>query len=102
MRSITAPRSTRKSRMTRVGRMAVPRLTIGIEEEFQIVDADGHLKSHSVALLAAARPALGEQVKAEMMQSVIEIGTRICANVTEAREEITRLRGTLAAHLEPH
>ena len=82
--------------------MEVPRLTIGIEEEFQIIDAEGQLKSHSETLLAAARPTLGEQVKPEMMQSVIEAGTKICDNVTEAREEITRLRGTLAAHLEPH
>src|SRR5438093_13355127 len=87
---------------TRVGAMDVPRLTIGIEEEFQIIDAEGQLKSHSETLLAAARPTLGEQVKPEMMQSVIEVGTKICENVAEAREEITRLRGTLAAHLEPH
>src|SRR3989441_9999720 len=87
---------------TRVGAMDVPRLTIGIEEEFQIIDAEGQLKSHSETLLAAARPTLGEQVKPEMMQSVIEAGTKICDNVTEAREEITRLRGALAAHLEPH
>src|SRR5437899_4801582 len=87
---------------TRVAAMDVPRLTIGIEEEFQIIDAEGQLKSHSETLLAAARPTLGEQVKPEMMQSVIEVGTKICENVTEAREEITRLRGTLAAHLEPH
>src|SRR5438094_339923 len=82
--------------------MDVPRLTIGIEEEFQIIDAEGQLKSHSETLLAAARPTLGEQVKPEMMQSVIEAGTKICENVAEAREEITRLGGTLAAHLEPH
>src|SRR5438552_2496354 len=87
---------------TRVAAMDVPRLTIGIEEEFQIIDAEGQLKSHSETLLAAARPTLGEQVKPEMMQSVIEAGTKICENVAEAREEITRLRGTLAAHLEPH
>src|SRR5437870_8794142 len=37
-----------------------------------------------------------------MMQSIIEAGTKNCENVAEAREEITRLRGTLAAHLEPH
>jgi carboxylate-amine ligase len=79
----------------------VPRLTIGIEEEFQIVDGEGHLKSHIAALLKAASPRLGEQVKAEMMQSVVEVGTKICRDVGEAREEIVRLRGTLAAFLRP-
>src|SRR2546430_3149315 len=77
----------------------VPRLTIGIEEEFQIVDAEGQLRSHSETLLAAARPRLGEQIKLEMMQSVIEAGTKICADISEAREEIGTLRGTLAALL---
>ena len=79
----------------------VPRLTIGIEEEFQIVDGDGQLKSHITALLEAASPRLGEQVKAEMMQSVVEVGTKICADISEARDEIAHLRGTLAALLRP-
>jgi glutamate---cysteine ligase / carboxylate-amine ligase len=79
----------------------VPRLTIGIEEEFQIVDSEGQLKSHSEKLLAAAGPRLGEQIKAEMMQSVIEAGTKICADISEARAEIITLRGTLAALLAP-
>jgi carboxylate-amine ligase len=80
-------------------RADVRRLTIGIEEEFQIVDAAGQLKSHSETLLNAARPHLGERVKPEMLQSVIEVGTKICADISEAREEIGQLRGTLAALL---
>jgi glutamate---cysteine ligase / carboxylate-amine ligase len=76
-------------------------LTIGIEEEFQIIDADGELKAHIDTLLAAARPLLGEDVKAEMLQSVVEVGTRICHNVDEARAEVVRLRGALAGLLRP-
>src|SRR5690348_2070622 len=79
----------------------VPRLTIGIEEEFQIVDGDGQLKSHIETLLTAARPHLGERVKAEMMQSVVEVGTKICSDISEAREEVLQLRGTLATLLKP-
>src|SRR5947199_7922313 len=79
----------------------VPRLTIGIEEEFQIVDAEGQLRSHSETLLAAAKPRLGEQIKLEMLQSVIEAGTKICADISEARSEVATLRGTLAALLQP-
>src|SRR3989442_8875730 len=86
---------------TRVGAMDVPRLTIGIEEEFQIVDAEGQLKSHAETLLIAARPHLLEQVKPEMMQSVVETATKICADISEAREEILRMRGTLVALLRP-
>ena len=50
-------------------------LTIGIEEEFQIIDAEGQLRAHIDALLQAAEPTLGDLVKREMMQSVVEIGT---------------------------
>jgi len=35
------------------------------------------------------------------MQSVVEAGTKICADISEARAEIPTLRGTLAAHLAP-
>jgi carboxylate-amine ligase len=79
----------------------VPRLTIGIEEEFQIVDADGQLKSHIDTLLKAAAGRLGDQIKPEMMQSVVEVGTKICRDISEARDEITRLRGTLTGLLRP-
>jgi carboxylate-amine ligase len=79
----------------------VPRLTIGIEEEFQIVDAEGQLRSHIETLLAAAGGRLGDQLKREMMQSVVEAGTKICADVGEAREEILTLRGTISALLKP-
>jgi len=79
----------------------VPRLTIGIEEEFQIVDGDGQLKSHIDTLLTAARPHLGDRVKPEMMQSVVEVGTKICADISEARSEVLQLRGTLGAILKP-
>jgi len=78
-----------------------PWLTIGIEEEFQIVDAETReLRAHIDAVLEAAGPTLGELVKPEMMQSVVEVGTKVCTNVQEAREEIVRLRSTVAEILE--
>jgi glutamate---cysteine ligase / carboxylate-amine ligase len=70
-------------------------LTIGIEEEFQIVDGDGELRAHIDAILEATGPTLGETVKPEMVQSVVEVGTKICADVSEARAEIVRLRSAL-------
>ncbi|MBA3551457.1 MAG: carboxylate-amine ligase [Actinobacteria bacterium] len=74
-------------------------LTIGIEEEFQIVDREGQLRAHIDTLIArAADTSLGE-LKPEMMQSVVEVATKVCANVEEARSEILRLRGTLASLL---
>jgi glutamate---cysteine ligase / carboxylate-amine ligase len=73
-------------------------LTLGIEEEFQIVDAQGQLRAHIDALTAAAerQPDLEpEAIKPEMLQSVVEVGTKVCRNIEEARAELIRLRGTL-------
>lgn len=67
--------------------------TLGIEEEFQIVDPNTReLKSHVSEILDEGRLLLGEKVKPEMIQSMIEVGTGVCANIGEAREDITKLR----------
>jgi glutamate---cysteine ligase / carboxylate-amine ligase len=76
-------------------------LTIGVEEEYQIIDASGELRSHIDTLLANATPKLGDKVKREMMQSVVEVGTSICENVEEARAQLAEMRGTLADLLKP-
>ena len=76
-------------------------LTIGVEEEYQIIDARGELRSHIDTLLAAAQPKLGDKVKREMLQSVVEVGTTICRDVEEAREQLGEMRLTLADLLEP-
>jgi carboxylate-amine ligase len=77
------------------------RFTIGVEEEFQIVDpATGELRSHVSELMEASSPGLGEQVKAEMHQSIIEIGTKICANVAELDADMRRTRGELVRAAE--
>jgi carboxylate-amine ligase len=76
--------------------------TIGIEEEFQIVDPETRqLKSHVSEMLRAGGETLGDQLKPEMLQSVVEVGTNICKDVKEARKELTRLRCGLAALAAP-
>ena len=71
--------------------------TIGIEEEFQIVDPHTReLRSHVSEILEEGRVLLGEQVKPEMIQSMIEVGTGICADVQEARADVIKLRGVLS------
>ncbi|NDD62659.1 MAG: carboxylate-amine ligase [Acidobacteria bacterium] len=67
--------------------------TIGIEEEFQIIDPNSReLRSRVDEILEEGRMLLGEQVKPEMHQSMIEVGTGVCRNIREAREDVTRLR----------
>jgi glutamate---cysteine ligase / carboxylate-amine ligase len=73
------------------------RFTVGVEEEFQIVDpGTGELKSHVSELMAASTASLGDQIKREMHQSIVEVGTRVCNDVSELRTEIIRIRRDLA------
>ncbi len=75
--------------------------TIGVEEEFQIVDPDTwELRSHVSELLTASGPALGDQIKRELHQSIVEVGTKICANVTELEHEIGCIRRELSQGAE--
>lgn len=70
--------------------------TVGIEEEFQIVDPETRdLKSHVSAILEEGRRLLGEQVKPELHQCMVEVGTGICRNVQEARADLFNLRRTI-------
>src|SRR6185436_5398368 len=71
--------------------------TLGIEEEFQLVDLETRdLRSHVQQLLEAGKDLLKDQIKAEMHQSVIEVGTTICQDIKEARREVVLLRSHLA------
>ncbi|HEX8774830.1 MAG TPA: carboxylate-amine ligase [Pyrinomonadaceae bacterium] len=71
--------------------------TLGIEEEFQIVDPKTReLRSHVSEFLEEGKMILGEQIKPEMIQSMIEVGTGICHNIQEARADISRLRGIIS------
>ena len=70
--------------------------TLGIEEEFQLIDPETRdLRSHVQHLLADEHT-LADQLKPELHQSVIEVGTNICRDIKEARREVVRLRSDLA------
>src|SRR4030081_506405 len=71
-------------------------LTLGIEEEYQIVDGNGDLEPHITTLMAEHGEALGEHVCPEMIQSVVEAGTGVCETVEQAREEVAGLRANIA------
>ena len=77
------------------------RFTIGVEEEFQIIDpVTCDLRSHVMQIVSEVSPSIQEQVKSEMHQSIVETGTRICENVGELRIEMHRTRGELIAAAE--
>ncbi|MBJ3762130.1 carboxylate-amine ligase [Maribius pontilimi] len=71
--------------------------TIGIEEEYLLVDADTLLLADAPdEMLDAASEALGDQVAPEFLRCQIEIGTKVCASIDEARADLTHLRKTVS------
>jgi carboxylate-amine ligase len=77
--------------------------TLGIEEEFQIVDpVSRELQSHIQTIFEEGKLLLKENIKPEMHASVIETGTNICKNIQEARFEVTNLRTSLAKLADQH
>jgi len=76
--------------------MPQPSFTLWIEEEFQVVDPETRqLKSHIQEMFAEGEKRLKDEIKREMHDPVIEIGTPICRDVSEAHREVTRLRGEI-------
>jgi carboxylate-amine ligase len=74
-----------------------PQLTIGVEEEYLLVDKDTRalVVDPPDGLMQDCEQRLGMQVSTELLQSQVEIGTRVCANVGEVRDELIRLRGNI-------
>ena len=73
-----------------------PAFTLGVEEEFQIIDPQTRqLRSHVQQILEEGRRVLKERVKPEMHQSVIELGTGICRNIADVRRDVTAMRSEI-------
>src|ERR1700685_117743 len=74
-----------------------PSLTIGIEEEYQTIDPETRdLRSHiDSEIISKGKMLLKEAVKAEMHQSVVEVGTGICKDIKEASKELKCLRSEI-------
>src|SRR5947209_2140114 len=74
-----------------------PSLTIGIEEEYQTIDPiTRDLRSHiDSEIIAKGKMLLKEAVKAEMHQSVVEVGTGVCDDIKSAAKEVKALRSQI-------
>jgi carboxylate-amine ligase len=78
-------------------RMKDHTFTLGIEEEFAIIDPETReLRSHIQEILEYGKVILKEQIKPEMHQSVVELGTEICQSIIDARAHVIELRSRLA------
>ena len=77
--------------------------TLGIEEEYQVVDPQTReLRSYITQILDRGRMILREQIKPELHQSMVEVGTHPCRTIQEARAEVVRLRSTIAGLARQH
>jgi carboxylate-amine ligase len=76
-----------------------PSFTIGIEEEYLLVDKETRdlAQEPPAALLAKCQEALPGQVSPEFLRSQIEVGTKVCRSIQEARADLIRLRSTVGS-----
>jgi glutamate---cysteine ligase / carboxylate-amine ligase len=81
-----------------------PTFTIGIEEEYLLVDQTSRdlVSEMPKALFKEARKALSGQVSREFLKAQIEVGTRVHKTVREAGRELAVLRKTVAGLAAAH
>lgn len=78
-------------------------LTIGIEEEYQIIDPETReLTSYISKILDEGAIIFRDQVKPEFLQSQVETGSHVCRNIKEARQEVIRLRSIVGDIADKH
>ncbi len=74
-----------------------PKFTVGVEEEYLLVDKEtrGLVVDPPESLLGECEELLSTQVTTELLRSQIEVGTKVCDNIGEIREELCRLRRSI-------
>ena len=81
-----------------------PAFTIGVEEEYLLVDKETRalVVDPPKTLMAEAEAKCGSQVTSELLRSQIEVGTKVCNNVQEARQELSQLRSSIIDVADRH
>ena len=71
-----------------------PSLTLGVEEEYLLVDPESRdlVAAPPEGFMKACKDRLGDDVGHELLQAQIEVGTPVCQDIGEVRQELTRLR----------
>ncbi len=83
--------------------MSEPSFTVGIEEEYFLVSRTTRdIADSPPGMLERCQELLEGQVSPEFLQSQIEVGTRVCTSLAEARTDLARLRHTVAAVAARH
>jgi carboxylate-amine ligase len=80
-----------------------PPFTIGVEEEYLLVDARSfELARAPQALMDSCMAEMDGQVSPEFLQCQIEVGTKVCQTIDVAREDLKRLRACISNHAADH
>ena len=79
-----------------------PSLTVGIEEEYQIIDPETRQLQNGIDKIMASSLPLLRDVKPELHQCQVEVGTRVCNTIQEAREELVKLRRAIIETAATH
>ncbi len=81
-----------------------PAFTLGVEEEYLLVDKKTRelVVDPPETLMQEAEEKCGAQVTSELLRSQIEIGTKVCANIQEARDDLVRLRRNIIEVADRH
>ena len=80
-----------------------PPFTMGVEEEYLLVDAQSfELARAPQALMDSCMAEMDGQVSPEFLQCQIEVGTKVCQTIGEAREDLKRLRACISNHAADH
>ena len=76
-----------------------PSFTIGMEEEYHLVQLEsGDLVTQQPdKMLTLCTKKLGNRVTREFQQCQIEVGTNVCQNAREIRDELSELRAGIAS-----
>src|SRR5687768_11295306 len=80
-----------------MGTLNYKQFTLGIEEEYMVLDPQTkELRSHEQRIVQEGHKIIKDKVKAEMHQAVVEVGTDICLDITEAYKDVSLLRRTIS------
>jgi carboxylate-amine ligase len=81
-----------------------PAFTVGIEEEYLVVDRQSRelIKEPPDEMWDSLREVLGPQVTPEFLKAQIEVGTKVCAKLSEAREDLAGLRRDLSGIVQEY
>ncbi len=74
-----------------------PTFTVGIEEEYLLVNKETRdlVVDPPASIMDDCQKLLKRQVSPEFMKAQIEIGTRVCRSIAEARADLSRLRSVI-------